>query len=305
MHPIQLAVFVLEIIGVLAGVAVAVGLLAAESPRSLFAADRREAHRFGLAVGDIVGRTRSIDLNRDVRCLGRYFRDQRRRTPADVAVAAVLVDGPRRLGLVVALTIALLLGVAPMPLPPAWAVGAAVAGVIGMSAGHVLLAGGRIRFGDRIRWSYAALGEVFSRSDRDDLAPRAWVGTVAAVVVVNLAIALRGMSDRWTHGLTPMTNDDRLVTMALAIVLVVGALYTLHTSTQPELANAHLVSRRLEERTARQSAVGAAVCVGLIGLLAGVLPGTVDAADDTSDSVVQIDDRERRWLDPVEGVAGD
>ena len=71
-------------------------------------------------------------------------------------------------------------------------------------------------------------------------------------------------------------DDQRLVAMVWAGLLVLGGVYTLRTIPTPRLDNAHLVSRRLEERTARQSALGVAVCLGLVGLLAGVLPGSVD-----------------------------
>ena len=97
---------------------------------------------------------------------------------------------------------------------------------------------------------------------------------------MNVAVALRGMSDRWTHGLPPMTDDERIVSMGWATLIVLGGLYALRTIPTPQLGNSHLVARRLEERTARQSALGAAVCLGLVGLLAGVLPGSVDAGAD-------------------------
>jgi hypothetical protein len=111
-------------------------------------------------------------------------------------------------------------------------------------------------------------------------------------VVINLAVALRGMSDRWTHGLPAMDNEARIVAMVFAMTIVIGALCTLLTTPAPELDNAHLVSRRLEERTARQSALGGAICVGLIGLLAGVLPGCVDPADDDAARIEHVTEHE-------------
>jgi hypothetical protein len=171
----------------------------------------------------------------------------------------------------------------------------------GGGSGHVILGGGRIRVGDRVRYSYAAIGELMSPADHDGLAPRRWVGTVAAVVVVNLAMALRGMSDRWTHGLSPMERESRVLTMVLGASVVLGALYTLCTTPAPDIADAHLMSRRLEERTARQSALGGAVIVGMIGLVAGVLPVRVDAADHDPVRVEQISERDAVDL---EGVAG-
>ena len=291
MHPIELLMLLLELVGVLSGLAIALGLLRAESPRPRPDDDRRESSRFAFAVADIVERTRSTDLRRDVRAAFRMARHRRRLKLADLAIGGVLVEGPRRLGLIVTLTVALLMGVAPMPVPPPWAVAAALIGLASSSIAQVALAGGRIRFGDRTRSSYAALGEVLWSADRDDVAPRRWVGAVAAVVAINVAVALRGMSDRWTHGLAPMNNDDRIVTMLLAVLVVIGALYTLCTTPSPELTNAHLVSRRLEERTARQSALGAAVCVGVVGMIAGFLPGCLEASDQDPAGVERISDR--------------
>ena len=203
-------------------------------------------------------------------------------------MGSVLIEGPRRLILVATLTAALVFGIAPMPMPPTAAIAAALVGAAAMSCAHVAMGRGRIHVGDRTRWAYCALGEVLSPADHEGLAPRRWVGTIATVVVVNLALALRGTSDRWTHGLSPMSSDDRLITMLLAVGVVAGALFTLRTMAAPSFPDAHLVSRRLEERTARQSALGGAVCFGLIGLLAGVLPGSVDAAHDQPPGVVQV-----------------
>ena len=83
--------------------------------------------------------------------------------------------------------------------------------------------------------------------------------------------------------------------MVWAGLVVIGGLYTLRTIPTPKLGNAHLVARRLEERTARQSALGAAVCLGLVGLLAGILPGSVDpGADDPADRTADADRSGRR-----------
>ena len=110
---------------------------------------------------------------------------------------------------------------------------------------------------DYFKATASSLGEVIAPNDPADVAPRRWVGTVGTIVVLNLAIGLRGMSDRWTHGLPAMSDDDRLVAMTWAALLVLGGLYTLRTIPTPQLGNAHVVARRLEERTARQSALGA------------------------------------------------
>jgi hypothetical protein len=302
-HPIELAVFAAELGSLVAGLIVGVGIASASRPRAVHRDDPREAFAFAFAVADIVGRTRTSDLRLDLVSSFRMLRRRQMRL-ADLSMTAALIDGPRRLVLVVSFTFALLLGVAPIPLPPLWVAVCGVAAIMLMSAAHVLLSGGRIRLGDRVRWSSAALGELWSGADRDGLAPRRWVGTVAAVVALDLAVALRGMSDRWTHGLTAMSVDDRQMTMLLAIAIVVGGLYTLRTTAAPELSNSHLVSRRTEEGTARQSAIGGAVLIGIVGLLAGILPGDVDAADDDPAGIEQISDSDSGRVDGVHVLAG-
>lgn len=300
-NPIQIVVLLLSLAGTFAGVAIAVGLASARAPRDVLtgAADvgATDPSRFAWAVADVVGRTRAHDLHHDVRSVVRAARRSIRRSPADYAMAAVLVDGALRLLAVVAVGGALLLGASPVPAPGAVALVGLALAVAGTSVSHVVLSGGRIRIGDRVRWTFSSLGEVIGREDLAGVAPRRWVGTIATIVGLNLAVALRGISDRWTHGLPPMGDDQRVVAMLAALTLVVGALYTLATTEEPRLENAHLVSRRLEERTARQSVLGAAVCVGLIGLIAGILPGSVDAADDDPARIEQVEQR-----DPVIGL---
>ena len=278
-HPLQVVVLLIELSGWTAALLVARGLLGSNGPRQVRRREVDTSYRYAHAVADRVGRTRSSDLQHDVRAAADRLMTRRAGTVADRTMIGVLIEGPRRFVLVTALAVGLLLGVAPMEVPPLWALIAVIAGTACVSVGHVVGSDGSIRLGDRTRWSFASLGELFSASDRDDLAPRRWVGTVATIVVLNLAIALRGMSDRWTHGLPPMSDAERVVSMSWASLVVLGGLYALRTIPTPKLGNAHLVARRLEERTARQSALGAAVCVGVIGLLAGVLPGNIDTAD--------------------------
>ena len=288
-NAIAIAVLVAEVTGAADTIAISIGLARARQPRQVFVDDVRESHRFAFAVADIVGRTRSTDVHRDVARVVRTVSQRPPRRSAEAAMGAVLLEGPRRLVLVVALSVGLVVGSAPMRIPPWWAVVAAVAGVGLVAGSHVVLGCGRIRLGDRTRWSYSSIGEVVGTADLDGLAPRRWVGTMASIVVVNLAIALRGTSDRWTHGLAPMTDDDRVVTMLLAFVVVAAALFTMRTIQAPDL-DATRWSRRLEERTARQSALGATVLIGLVGLLAGVLPGGIDSADDDPVGVEQLVD---------------
>lgn len=305
-HPLKGAFLIAEFAGAVGGVAIAVGLLRARAPRNRHAtiepAPRpADSNRFAHAVADLVGRTRSEDLHRAVRRAVRIAPRWRPRRSADAAMAAVLIEGPRRLAMVVLLVVGLLIGVAPLPMPPGWALAAAAVWAASMSVAHVALGAGRLRVGDRVRWSYGAIGEILSKADRADLAPRRWVGTMATVVALNLAVALRGISDRWTHGLAGMGADARTVAIAAAVVTAAGACYTLATTPAPDIPDAHLVTRRLEERTARQSALVVTLMVGVIGMLAGMLPG-VDGPRTEDLPVVEVRDTDRAGheIAPVE-----
>jgi hypothetical protein len=288
-RPLGIALLATELAATAIGVVVAAALAAARHPRRRLAERRGDGSEFALAVADTVGRTRHHDLHHDVRSVVRAARRSVRRDLADYAMGAVLVDGARRLIAVVVVAACLLAGSTPFDVPGVAPLAGLASALIGMSAAHVFLSGGRIRPGDRVRWSFASLGELLGREDLDGVAPRRWVGAVATVVSLDVAVALRGMSDRWTHGLQPMDREPRVVAMLVALAFVVGALYTMATTAAPRLDNAHLVSRRMEERTARQSVLGAAVCVGLVGLVAGVLPGSVDPADHDPRRVEQIE----------------
>jgi hypothetical protein len=289
-HPLPMLIFAFELLGVATGAVVAVFL----ARRATDSGERRQvdgdARRYALVVGHAAGRAPTDDLQHEVRSVVLAARRPACRRAAEYATAAVVIDGPRRLGIVTATVIGLLIGTGPFPWPPVPALACACAGIAGMSLSHRLLTGGRIRIGDRVRWTYSSLGEIVVREDVDGVAPRTWVGTVATVVLVNVAVALRGMSDRWTHGLPPMGDDERVVAMLFALCLVLGALYTLATTDAPELDNAHLAPRRLEERTARQSVLGVTVCAGLIGLVAGILPRSVDPADDDAGRIEHVVD---------------
>jgi hypothetical protein len=193
------------------------------------------------------------------------------------------VDAARLLIVVAATAAGLLLGVSPLAHPPLEAVLALLAALAATTAAIVALGDGMLP-GDRLRGGYAALAGLFANR-RDGGQVRPWAATVAAVVVLNLAVALRGISDRWTHGLDPMDGESRTVAMTVAAVLVVVALYALATLTfdpepRPRAHVRHHPRHQPDERSARRTAVAAAVCAGLIGLLAGVLPGSVDATHD-------------------------
>src|SRR5262249_46327177 len=161
-------------------------------PRSVYES-RRDPRRYAYTVADFVGRTRAEDLHQDVRSVARALRHPRGRDRVDVAMACVLVDGPRRLALVGVAVLGLLVGVSPLPVPNAFALGSLAVGISGLTLASVVLTNRRIRVTDRIRWSYASIGEIVVRDDLDGVAPRRWVGMIATIVVVNLAVALRGM----------------------------------------------------------------------------------------------------------------
>lgn len=272
LDPVSVAFLLAEVAGLLGGLAVASGLAERWTARSVFVDEPRDSHWFAHSVADLVGRTRADDLHHDVRSTVRGAPRWRWRDSADAAIVAVLLDGPRRLLMVIAVTLGLLFGVSPFGAPPWWAIVALGAGGLGIATAHVVLGRGRIRYGDRTRWTYGAIGEVVGRADVDGLAPRRWVGAIASAVAVSVAVGLRGMSDRWTHGLPAMDDDERVVLLAVAAGLILGALYTLATSQRPTQVDAHLVSRHLEERTARQAVLAVAVVLGMVGLVAGLLP---------------------------------
>lgn len=278
LHPVSVVFLAAELAGIAAAVAIGVGLVRSDVQREVYAIGDhgREVHTFAHAVADLVGRTRADDLHRAVRSAIRAAPRRRPQDWSDAAIAAVLAEGPRRLLLVVTITVGLLVGTAPFPLPPWWAATSAAVGAAGLALASVALGRGRIRFGDRHRWSYGSIGEVLSRDEVAGHAPRSWIGAVGVTVVLCFAVALRGMSDRWTHGLPEMSYEQRAVGFAVAVAFVVGALHTIKTTARPGPVDAPLISRRLEEATARQTLLVAAVGLGIVGLVAGLVPAHSD-----------------------------
>jgi len=96
------------------------------------------------------------------------------------------------------------------------------------------------------------------------------------MVVLNLAVSLRGVSDRWTHGLGPMPHDERVIAMVLAAWLVLVGFASLRILLKPSLGY-YGATRRLEEPSTRRLAIGATMVVALFGFVAGVLPGGLPA----------------------------
>jgi hypothetical protein len=284
-HPLWVAVFATEVLAVTTGVVVAAMAARRPLPQALTPDSdawserhhRRDPDRCPTAVTALVGCAIEPDLRAAVR--GAWRPAFSPSTPiADRAVALVHFEGTRRLIAIVALSLSLLAGVAPLAVPAPWMLAAGFSGLVFTSLGSMLLTGGRIRPGDRLRWSFASIGLVVGPLERKDSMPVRWAGVMLTIVALNLVIALRGMSDRWTHGLPPMADADRVTAMAAALALVAGGLATLWNLQPPEPGHFR-ASRRVEERSAREAALGATVIAGLLGLLAGILPGSVGAAD--------------------------
>ena len=287
-HPLWAVVYATEVLGVVTGVVVAV-VIARQSLRPTPTPDtpildtgrpRRHRHDpdgYPTAICDLLEIAPEPEVRASVRGAWRTaFANQ---TPlAERALALVRFEGMRRLVLIVGLVLSLLLGVAPLERPETWMLGVAAAGLVLTSVGSMLLAGGHIRPGDRLRWSFASIGLTVGPSERSAAMPVRWAGVMGSIVVLNLAVALRGLSDRWTHGLPPMVDADRVVAMSVALLLIVGCLATLRHLQPPEQGHGHMARRR-EERSARHTALGATAIAGIVGLLAGILPGAVDAAD--------------------------
>lgn len=285
-HPLWVAVFATEVLAVVTGAVVAVVIARRPFAQTALSVpdgssrrgDDIDPDRYPTAIAGLLGLQSEPDLRMALR--GAWRPAFSLHTPiADRAMAFVRCEGARRLVAILALVLSLMLGVTPVDRPPIWLLGAAAAGLVFTSLGSMLLAGGVIRPGDRLRWSFASIGVAVGPYERDGAMPVRWAGVMVSVVILNLAVGLRGMSDRWTHGLSPMADADRVTTMAAALLMVVGGLFTLRRLQPPEPSHFR-ATRRVEERSARETALGATVIAGLLGFLAGILPGSVDAADD-------------------------
>jgi hypothetical protein len=285
-NPLWIAVFATEVLAVVTGAFVAVVIACRPFAQTALPVpdgssrrgDAIDADRYPTVIAGLLGLPSEPDLRMAMR--GAWRPAFSLHTPiVDRAMALVRCEGARRLVAILALVLSLMLGVTPVDRPPIWLLGAGTAGLVLTSLGSMLLAGGLIRPGDRLRWSFASIGVTVGPSERDGAMPVRWAGVMVSVVILNMAVGLRGMSDRWTHGLSPMADADRVTTMAAALLMVVGGLATLRRLPPPEPSHFR-ATRRVEERSARETALGATVIAGLLGLLAGILPGSVDAADD-------------------------
>ena len=204
---------------------------------------------------------------------------RRRATPAGrrvpLAWAVIALEGCRRTCFVVVVVAVLLSGRFPFAVPPAWLLGVLVGAQVALAIGHSALTAGRLRLGERSRWSMRTIGAGIGDGRSRTGLPIRWATTMATIVVVNLAVALRGFSDRWTHGLESLSRDERLLAMAAAWWVVVTGFVALRALPQPTL-NAERASR-LDEHASRRLALGGTLAVAVLGCVAGVLPGAIPA----------------------------
>lgn len=192
----------------------------------------------------------------------------------EVAAAVVSVEGMRRMVTALALVAVLFTGRFPFDVP-AWSMIALIVGAqLLLTLGHFLLSDGLFRPGARLRWSMASVGAGWGDGTSRSGLPIRWAATLATMIALNLAIALRGVSDRWTHGLGAMQHDERVVAMGAAVWLVVWGFVALGSLTEPTLGY-YGATRRLEEASTRRLALGATLAVAGLGLVAGSLPGAV------------------------------
>ncbi len=210
-----------------------------------------------------------------LRWLSRRESDERR-SLAELAWSVVALEGMRRMLTVGMVVIVLFSGRFPFDNPPirAWVV--LIASQLFLTLAHYLLSDGMIRPGTRMRWSMASVGAGLGDGRSRTGLPIRWTATLATIVALNLVVSLRGLSDRWTHGLGAMPHDERVVAMAAAMWIVGWGFVALRALPQPVLGY-YGATRRLEETSARRLALGATLTVAAVGVIAGVLPGGVPA----------------------------
>lgn len=289
---IGLAELVLEVVAVVVAGVMTLALWSAEqdwvgirsnSPRVLFPEAFAAVCGSGDAPVDDEPRELGVDDTGEIAMARRGLRllDPRRgsgapRDPAALAWAAVAIEGIRRMVFVGLLVAVLLSGRFPFDVPSLPMLAMPLVALTALSVGHWLLSGGVLAPGSRLRWSMASIGAGLGDGISRSGLPIRWMATMATMVVLNLAVSLRGVSDRWTHGLAPMHRDERVVAMILAWWLVLVGFAALRTLLQPSLG-CYGATRRLEETSTRRLALGTTVTVALVGFVAGVLPGGLPA----------------------------
>jgi len=190
---------------------------------------------------------------------------------AVTAWAIVAVEGIRRMLFVTVLVVVLLSGRFPFEMPAGTTLAALVLAQVMFSMSHWLLSNGVLWPSVRLRWSMASVGAGLGDGTSRTGLPIRWTATLATMVVLNLSVALRGVSDRWTHGLGPMPHDERVLAMVVSGWLVLVGFAALRILAQPSLGF-YGATRRLEETSTRRLALGATLAVALVGFVAGVLP---------------------------------
>jgi hypothetical protein len=219
---------------------------------------------------------------RGIRVLGDQRRLDRRaqlgtQNLRETAWSVVALDGLRRLVSVIALVIVLFTGIAPFGLPPTNRIVMLAAGIALLSTGHWLLSGGHVRPAARLIWSMASIGAGLGDGVSRSGLPIRWAMTMGTLIALNISIALRGISDRWTHGLGQMDDEARVVAMSIAFGLVATGGLAMRRMPQPELGH-YGATRRLEESSVRHLTIGLTLLVATIGFVAGLAPADVIVA---------------------------
>lgn len=285
-EPVTLAVLAVELLAFVSTLVVAVACWSLPSRQRLAEPSDgplpvRLRGVLGLEVDDEPARCGADDTGeiawarRAGRQVAAHLRPGRRRaggrSTLELAWAVVALDGARRMLSVVVLVVVLFSGVSPFPTPAPPVAAALIAGVGAVALGTWVLSGGVIRPGDRLVWSMASVGAGVGQGVSRTGLPIRWATTMGSMIVLNLAVALRGLSDRWTHGLGAMPHEARVLAMSAAFALVAAGFAALHTMPAPELAPFG-AGRRLEETSARRLALGATLAVALLGFVVGVVP---------------------------------
>jgi len=280
--PVGVFVLLLELAAIAAAATLTLGLWSsrpASGPRrSGTLVPARLAGPLGVCLADVhpVGQDDTVEVAFARRGVALLRGGSSRPTVRSSAWAVLATEGMRRMLFVVALVAVLLSGRFPFPWPPAPVLAALAVSQPLLAVGHWSLSGGLLRPGDRLAWSMGSIGAGFGDGNSRSGLPIRWAATIATVVVLNVAVSLRGVSDRWTHGLGSMGHDERVVSMIVATWLVVTGLVALRSLPHPVLAP-YGATRRLEEGPARRLALGATFAVAGLGLAAGMLPGVSPA----------------------------
>lgn len=193
-----------------------------------------------------------------------------------IAWALVAVEGIRRMLFAAVLVAVLLTGRFPFEMPAVPTLAALIGAQLLFAVGHWMLSGGAIRPGVRLRWSMASVGAGLGDGVSRTGLPIRWTATMATMIVLNLAVALRGFSDRWTHGLGAMPRDQRVAAMVVSWWLIMVGFAALRTMVKPSLGF-YGATRRLEETSTRRLALGTTLAVAVVGFVAGLLPGGLPA----------------------------